>query len=226
MVSFFLFKIASLSFTQEIEQIEIEPTCEIIIVEEEPVIEEKPTLETLVSDASNKYSVPKEVIYAIIATESNTHGTREINKENIFDVDNFAKSSCDCIGLMQISKYALEDYNKKNETNYNLEDLYDEALNIEIGVWYFSQFNQVASTWIEQYVIYNVGYGEFNKVNENSFYGWDGNLYSEYRNRFFYLNDMFPPTECEYSLYGENKLRTYGAKKRFEICLKVCNEIS
>lgn len=215
-------KLVELANSQPIkvnEEIIVEEVPEVI--EEEEVVEEVPEVEKLVSSASQKYSVPKEVIYAIIATESNKYGTKDITQENILEVDELATSKCDCVGLMQISKYALADYNKYNNTNYELEELYDIEKNIEVGTWYFSQFNKIASTWAEQYVIYNVGYGEFSKINEKQFVGWDGNYYSEYRNKFFYLNDMFPPTDDEHGLMGENKLPSYNAKKRFETCLKI-----
>ena len=217
-------KFYCLASEKPVQQIEnYEPVIEMVIQEEE-IIESE--LDRAVRLSSEKYSIPKEVIYAVIATESNLHGTNEINKENIFDVNSRAKSSCDCVGLMQISKYALDDYNRFNNTNYILEELYDISLNIEVGTWYFSQFNKVASTWAEQYVIYNVGYGEFCKVNEYSFYDYDGELHSQYSNNYFYLNNVLPPTEGRKSLCGNNKLPSYGAKKRFETCLKVCNEIS
>lgn len=201
---------------------------EILYIEEPlPEIKEETAEEKMsnaVFESSGKYGVPVNVILAIIATESNTNGTSKITKENIFDVNHEARSSAECVGLMQISKYALAEYNKANETEYNLEELYDIYLNVEVGTWYFSQLSRLANGWVEQYVIYNVGYGEFNKVNCNSFYNWNGELDSEYRNRYFYMNDLMPPSDSEHGMYGENMLPDYNAKKRFEICLKICNE--
>lgn len=43
------------------------------------------------------------------------------------------------IGLCQITKYALDEYNKYHNTKYILEDMYSIELNIEVGGWYLKQ---------------------------------------------------------------------------------------
>ena len=177
-----------------------------------------------INKASKKYNIPVYVIYAIIATESGEFNNKNINIDTIGNVNKEACSGYNCIGLMQVSKYALMDYNKYNNTNYILMDLYHIDINIEIGTWFYSQFEAVSNNYIEQYVIYNVGYGEFNKKNKNSFYGYDNNWNSNYKNSYFYLNNVFPPIDSKHGLYGKNKLPKYTAKERFELCLKICKE--
>lgn len=176
-----------------------------------------------VYEASVKHNIPPYVIFAIIATESGRHRTDNINKANIMNVNPRARSSVDCRGLMQCSKYALADYNRINKTEYTMDDLFNIDINIEIGTWYYSQFTTVSDSWTEIYVIYNVGYGNFRKINPYWFYGRDGLLYNDYKNSFFYMNDVYPPN-CSYKrLSGEeNALRKYNAKKRFEKCLNLC----
>jgi hypothetical protein len=176
-----------------------------------------------VYEASVKHNIPPYVIFAIIATESGRHRTDNINEINIMNVNPRARSSVDCRGLMQCSKYALADYNRINKTEYTMDDLFDIDINIEVGTWYYSQFTTVSDSWTEIYVIYNVGYGNYRKVNPYWFYGWDGLLYNDYKNSFFYMNDVYPP-DCSYKrLSGEeNTLRKYNAKKRFEKCLNLC----
>ena len=176
-----------------------------------------------VDAASKKYHIPHFVIYAIISTESSKYRTEEMTPENFMDVNYKAKSSYNCRGLMQVSKYALADYNKNNDTAFIMDDLYDIFINVEIGTWYFSQFRSVSSSWVENYVIYNVGYGSYLKINHNWFFGWDGNWYNDYRQRFFYMNGMCPPENSwTHGLYGKNKLPTYRPKSRFEKCLDLC----
>lgn len=176
-----------------------------------------------VDAASKKHHIPHFVIYAIISTESSKYRTEEMTPENFMDVNYKAKSSYDCRGLMQVSKYALADYNKNNDTAFTMDDLYDIFINIEVGTWYFSQFRSVSSSWVENYVIYNVGYGSYSKINHNWFFGRDGNWYNDYRQRFFYMNDMYPPeSSWTHGLCGKNKLPTYRPKSRFEKCLKLC----
>lgn len=215
-----------------IEETQIEET-----VEEEP--EEKTLLQKAleiskdlyavdiahaVNISSSKYNVPIYVIYAIIATESGHVSTSEMTEENFFKVNVDAKSHANCYGLMQISKYALDDYNKNKGTKYSLNDLFNIYVNIDVGTWYYSQFYSVSENFVEQYVIYNVGYGHFQKRNPNYFYGWDDKWYSNYRNKFFYMNNLMPPTTSyEKGLYGKkNILPPYNAKKRFEKSLEIC----
>lgn len=176
-----------------------------------------------VYEASVKHNIPPYVIFAIIATESGRHRTDSINELNIMNVNPRARSSVDCRGLMQCSKYALADYNRINKTEYTMDDLFNIGINIEVCTWYYSQFTTVCSSWTEMYVVYNVGYGNYKKENPYWFYGWDGHLYNGYKNSFFYMNDVYPP-DCSYKrLSGdENLLRNYNAKKRFEKCLNLC----
>lgn len=175
-----------------------------------------------VNTASKKYDIPHYVIYAIIATESGKHRTEDITPSNVMMVNHKASSSCNCKGLMQVSCYAVEDYNKVNLTEYTLDDMYDIYINIEVGTWHFSQFRNVATSWTEMYIIYNVGYGRYNKINNYWFYDWNGCWHSGYRNSFFFMNSLYPPEDSNRGLYGKNALPKYNAKERFEKCLDLC----
>lgn len=186
-----------------------------------------------VYEASKKFNIPCYVIYAIISTESSKYGTKQMTQENFMEVNFKAKSNCDCRGLMQISIYALNEYNKYFQTDYTMEDLWDIRVNILVGTWYYSQFrtnayvdaeNYGVSVWTVMYVIYNVGPGSYYKVNSHWFYDWDGKWTNTYRQRFFFLNDMYPPTDDRHGLYGKNRLNYYGSKNRFNRCLELCKE--
>lgn len=173
---------------------------------------------------SRKYEIPEYVIYAIIATESGVNGTESINENNISNVNKNARSKYDCIGLMQISpKHVLNDYNKHNKTKYTRADLYNISANIEIGTWYYSQF-KVYKDWTIMYIIYNVGCGQYNKINKFWFYDYNGVWRKNYRNSFFYMNNLSPPTDNNHGMYGKNILKPYGSKKRFEKCLDICEK--
>lgn len=178
----------------------------------------------VVTLASRKYEIPEYVIYAIIATESGVNGTESINENNISNVNKNARSKYDCIGLMQISpEHALNDYNKHNKTKYTRADLYNISTNIEIGTWYYSQF-KVYKDWTIMYIIYNVGCGQYNKINKFWFYDYNGVWRKNYRNSFFYMNNLSPPTDNNHGMYGKNILKPYGSKKRFEKCLDICEK--
>lgn len=174
-----------------------------------------------VLEASKKYNIPVYVIYAIIATESGEYGTNKLNIDTIMSVNKNANSKYNCIGLMQVSKYALADYNKYNGTNYSLLELYKIPLNIEIGTWFYSQFDAVATSWSEQYVIYNVGYGDYNKKNNFIIYDTNGNKIKNLRNSYYYMNNVRPPRKNGFVI---DELPKYDAKKRFAICLDICKE--
>lgn len=177
-----------------------------------------------IKKASEKYNIPVYVLYAIIATESGEFCNKDITIDTIGNINKEACSSYNCIGLMQVSKYALADYNKFNKTKYNLIDLYSVSINIEVGAWYYSQFETVSNNYIEQYIIYNVGYGEFNRNNKNSFYDYGNKWRTSCKNSYFYLRGVKPPIDSKHGLYGKNKLPKYAAKERFELCLKICEE--
>ncbi len=186
-----------------------------------------------VYEASKKNNIPCYVIYSIISTESSKYGTSQMTSENFMDVNYKARSNCDCRGLMQVSIYALNEYNNYFGTSYTMEDLWDIRVNILIGTWYYSQFRSIAeqdaaqygiSVWTVMYVIYNVGPGAYFKVNHHSFYNWNADWVSGYRQRFFFLNNMCPPTDSAHGLYGKNKLPFYGSKNRFERCLELCED--
>lgn len=220
---------------QAIEQQEYETTFDNNIVAENVIYveenennykdnwDEKITRE--VEKASLKYDVPEFVIYAIIATESNFHRTEDIDLFNISSVNYRARSVYDCRGLMQVSQYALDDFNRIHNTYYNMNDLYKVDINIDVGVWYFTQFRTVAFSWTEMYVIYNVGYAKYNKVNYNWFKHIDNNWYNKQRNSFFFMNGVMPPIDSSKSLHGRNKLPVYRPKDRFDKCLNLCFDI-
>lgn len=181
-----------------------------------------------VMKASKKHDIPAYIIYAIIATESNKYHMNEFSSDNILDVNRNARSSYNCIGLMQVSpKWVLPEYNKFYKTNYTEKDLYNININIDIGTWHYKQFRNITKNWVELYVIYNVGYNEYNRVNNYWYFDYNGKWNCDKRNKFFYMNDLIPPTKqtnYKKGMYGKNKLGDYNAKKRFEKALAICRE--
>lgn len=193
-------------------------SIDLFVTEEERLIAEG------VRSAAIKYKIPSYVIFAIIAAESNHYGTKDINDNSILKVNSHARSIYDCIGLMQVSQYAVDDYNKINGTDYTLNDMYRVKTNIEVGTWYYSQFSKVAFSYTEMYVIYNVGYGNYKKTNHYWFYDYNGTWHNDYKNSFFYMNNLMPPHDSNHGMCGRNSLSPYNAKKRFEKCLSICHK--
>ena len=56
-----------------------------------------------------------------------------------------AKSAKDAMGLFQIRQILLDDYNLANKTNYTLEDLKDDKLNMAVRDWKMNK--NLASSW-------------------------------------------------------------------------------
>ena len=155
-----------------------------------------------IKKASDKYNVPVYIIYAVINTESQFR--------------QYAKSKVDCRGLMQISKYALKDYNnriaihnpnryyKKKVNNqlvyefvpYTMNDLYNINLNIEIGTWYLSTLRKlmysISYDWLDTYGAYNVGlncfYKNYNDMRNGKLFGKPYNAMKRFNK---YLNESY-----------------------------------
>ena len=176
-----------------------------------------------VNRASKKYKIPHYVCYALIATESGRARTADMTISNVMNVNNRAKSHANCYGLTQVSQAALTDYNYTFGTNYQLTDLYDIDISIDVGMWHFNRYRDYVSTWTELYVIYNVGYGGFTRNNPYWYYDAEGNWDNNKPNSFFYMNGLLPPEESfTNGLVGKNQLSGFAPKKRFEKCLSLC----
>jgi hypothetical protein len=93
---------------------------------------------------------------------------RQAYAESAFDSN--AKSSKDAVGLFQIRENLLTDYNTAHGTNYTLEDLYDDKLNMSIRDWKMDK--NLASDWATRNnapdsVVYAKSLGGYNMGNQN-----------------------------------------------------------
>lgn len=93
---------------------------------------------------------------------------RQAYAESAFDSD--AKSNKDAMGLFQIRQILLDDYNTANGTNYTLEDLKDDKLNMSIRDWKMDK--NLSSDWAVRNnapdsVVYAKALGGYNMGNQN-----------------------------------------------------------
>jgi soluble lytic murein transglycosylase-like protein len=97
--------------------------------------------------ASAKYSIPEQIILAVIGAESGGAANAiNINKNGSIDY-----------GLMQVNnRGALADY--QNKVRMILDPL-EPAQNVEVGSWYLREIHQelLFETWEEKIDAYNVG---------------------------------------------------------------------
>ncbi len=115
-----------------------------------------------INSASEEFSVPKEIICAVIYVESS------------FDKD--ATSHVGARGLMQIMPSTFEDINKALKTDYSEDDLYDPAVNIRAGSYYLSYLYKLLGDWELVHAAYNAGIGNVWSWLENEEYASDGKL--------------------------------------------------
>ena len=110
---------------------------------------------------SEKYKVPKALVYAVIKNES--------------DFESNAVSPVGAIGLMQLMPSTFEDITK-NFLSENLETgmLYDPETNIKYGVFYLSWLKTFYDDWNCVLAAYNGGLGNVNNWLKDEEYSEDG----------------------------------------------------
>ena len=111
-------------------------------------------LESFVSEYSQKYRVPENLIYAVIKTESK--------------FDSSAESSVGAIGLMQIMPDTfIWLTNDRIGDRFSVGMLYDPETNIKYGVYYLSWLHDRYADWDTALAAYNAGPGNVDKWLEN-----------------------------------------------------------
>ena len=124
-----------------------------------------------VNKYSEKYNVPKDVIYAVIKTESN------------FKYD--AASYKDARGLMQLMPGTYEMMCRLEGLDPEAHSINDPEINIMLGVRYLSYLYNEFEIWETVYAAYNAGHGNVRKWLSDEQYGKDGHL----------INIPYPETE-------------------------------
>lgn len=143
-----------------------------------------------ISEASEEFSVPKEIICAVIYAESS------------FDKD--ARSSAGALGLMQIMPSTFKDIQKALKTDYTEDDLLDPAVNIRAGTYYLSYLYGQLGNWETVHAAYNAGIGTVWTWLGDERYSKDGRLthipYGETKN---YVKKIETAKEKYATLYFE-----------------------
>lgn len=118
-----------------------------------------------VKAAAEKYGIEEERIYAVIKVESN------------FKKD--AVSYADARGLMQMLPSTYESQCKRLGIEYNEEDLFDPAKNIDVCTFYLKRMYDMYGDWDHAHAAYNAGYGNVNKWLKNPEYTREGKLIND-----------------------------------------------
>ncbi len=92
---------------------------------------------------ADMYNVPKEIVFAVIKTES--------------DFNPNAVSSIGAIGLMQLIPATFEWVCEKEDIEYTAENIRDPEINIRCGIYYLSYCYSQFEIWETSYAAYNAG---------------------------------------------------------------------
>ncbi len=87
-------------------------------------------LDDLIRAKANFHSIPFAILKALVWRES------DFNPKAWNDERKKGDDSDDAVGLMQVRYGALTDYNNAHNSTYEMADLYDAAINLEVGAWY------------------------------------------------------------------------------------------
>ena len=99
----------------------------------------------IVEACADEFSVPSEIVYAVIHTESS------------FEVS--ATSRAGAKGLMQIMDDTNEWIASVMGEDAMSDRLYEPSLNIRRGTWLLAYLYRQFGTWNEAFAAYNAGYG-------------------------------------------------------------------
>ena len=104
--------------------------------------------EEYIEKYSEQYSVPKEIVCAVINTESS--------------FDSSALSEAGAMGLMQITKETFWWLLSKNGEDISVDMLYDPETNIKYGTYFLSILYEEFGSWDTVYAAYNAGRSRVN----------------------------------------------------------------
>ena len=104
--------------------------------------------EEYIEKYSEQYSVPKEIVCAVINTESS--------------FDSSALSGAGAMGLMQITKETFWWLLSKNGEDISVDMLYDPETNIKYGTYFLSILYEEFGSWDTVYAAYNAGRSRVN----------------------------------------------------------------
>lgn len=141
---------------------------------------------------SNEFSVPEELVFAVIYCESS------------FDPD--AKSSVGAIGLMQLMPATLDWLSGLLDEESPSGEINDPETNIKYGTFYLSYLYEKFGSWETALAAYNAGHGRVATWLEDSEYSDDGITlkYIPFEETRSYVNRVLSAKEEYYSLYYKN----------------------
>ena len=141
---------------------------------------------------SEEYAVPKELVFAVIKTES--------------DFKSDVVSNAGAVGLMQVTPDTFLWLSKKTEDKYDdVNLLYNPEINIKYGVYYLSWLYSRYGSWETALAAYNAGHGKVDSWLENPEYSKNGVLTNiPYKETREYVKKVMNAKDTYKKLYFEN----------------------
>ena len=142
------------------------------------------TISTTVLKESQKYRLPIWFIMATTCAESEDW-SGNVNPHAY-------NKRCDARGCLQITPVCLKEYNNWHEVKYTMDDMWNVAINYEVGCWYLARIRdhyfKNLSNWNYEdvYIAFNVGPSSFKAYRQDYYNGYDVIRHCDYNalNRF------------------------------------------
>lgn len=145
-----------------------------------------------INEASDRFGVPKRIIYAVIRTESGFNAS--------------AESDAGAIGLMQITPSTFEEISSKLGDSYERGMMYDPKTNITYGTYYLSYLYKYFNDWDLVFAAYNAGMGKVSSwLNDKEYVDENGTLVNiPYEETKKYVSKVKDAAEKYNELYGDD----------------------
>ena len=128
-------------------------------------------ISTTVLKESQKYRLPIWFIMATTCAESEDWSGNINHRAH--------NKRCDARGCLQITPVCLKEYNDWHEVKYTMDDMWNIAINYEVGCWYLAHirdhyFKNLSNLeWKDVYIAFNVGPSSFKAYRQDYYNGYD-----------------------------------------------------
>lgn len=149
-----------------------------------------------IEKAAEKYQMDLKTALALVDVESSFNAKAK-------------NRGGEAYGLCQVTFPCLKEYNEWHGTDYTLENMYDEDLNLEVGFWYykirildyynkkydFITTNSEWETFRDAYIAYNIGISNFAKIGKSGRNSLRQGIYpnSEYTKKYGKAGSSYNP---------------------------------
>ena len=142
------------------------------------------TISTTILKESQKYRLPIWFIMATTCAESEDWSGKVNPRAH--------NKRCNARGCLQITPMCLKEYNDWHEVKYTMDDMWNIAINYEVGCWYLARIRdhyfKNLSNWSYEdvYIAFNVGPSSFKAYRQDYYNGYDVIRHCDYNalNRF------------------------------------------